>query len=135
MWLDHPTLRTEYSFTFVCVVHTTFLVVFSKCLLRFGVQRVFCVVLCFGFCTGHFVMVPLNWTYLHFYNILSCQEHLFNLFCHFHLYEGNIKVVSGMHRPNCHYKRYRFVVTLYSYTFLFFSHSNYDVRVKLTTNG
>ena len=30
----------------------------------------FCVVPCVSFCTGHFVMVPLNMTYLHFYNIL-----------------------------------------------------------------
>jgi len=31
----------------------------------------FCVVLCIGFCTGHFVMVPLNLTYLH------CLQHSF----------------------------------------------------------
>ena len=31
----------------------------------------FCVVLCDGFCTGHFVMVPLNMTYLH------CLQHYF----------------------------------------------------------
>ena len=30
-----------------------------------------CVVLCYSFCTGHFVMVPLNMTYLH------CLQHSF----------------------------------------------------------
>jgi len=39
----------------------------------------FCVVLCVGFCMGHFVMVPSNMTYLH------CLQHsffelLFNLY-------------------------------------------------------
>ena len=37
----------------------------------------FCVVLCVGFFTGHFVMVPLNLTYLqHVYNILSLNNSL-----------------------------------------------------------
>jgi len=42
----------------------------SKCLLRHDVVRIFCVVPCVSFCTGHSVMMPLNMTYLHFYNIL-----------------------------------------------------------------
>jgi len=33
--------------------------IFSKCLLRLGVLRVF-VLFCVGFCTGHFVMVHLK---------------------------------------------------------------------------
>ena len=36
-----------------------------------------CVVLCASFCTGHFVMVPLNVTYLHCLQH-SFFEHLFN---------------------------------------------------------
>jgi len=40
---------------------------------------VFCVVLCVSFCTGHFVMVPLNLTYLHCLQH-SLFEHLFNLY-------------------------------------------------------
>jgi len=39
----------------------------------------FCVVPCVSFCTGHFVMVPLNITYLHCLQH-SLFEHLFNLF-------------------------------------------------------
>jgi len=39
----------------------------------------FCVVLCVGFCTGHFVMVPLSATHLHWLQ-LSFFEHLFNLY-------------------------------------------------------
>ena len=39
----------------------------------------FCVVLCVSFCTGHFVMVPLNLTYLHCLQH-SLFEHLFNLY-------------------------------------------------------
>ena len=50
---------------------------FSKCLLRHDV-RVF-VVPCVSFCTGHFVMVPLNMTYLHCLQH-SLFEHLFNLY-------------------------------------------------------
>ena len=45
---------------------------------------VFCVVLCVGFCTGHFVTVPLNLTCLHCLQY-SFFEHLFNfilyIFC------------------------------------------------------
>ena len=41
----------------------------------------FCVVPCVSFCTGHFVMVPLNMTYLHCLKH-SLFEHLFNLYCH-----------------------------------------------------
>jgi len=40
----------------------------------------FCVVLCVSFCTGHFVMVPLNLTYLH-----CLFEHLFHLYYIFNL--------------------------------------------------
>jgi len=40
----------------------------------------FCVVPCASFCTGHFVMVPLNMTYLHLLQH-SLFEHLFNLYC------------------------------------------------------
>ena len=39
----------------------------------------FCVVPCASFCTGHFVMVPLNMTYLHCLQH-SLFEHLFNLY-------------------------------------------------------
>jgi len=39
-----------------------------------------CVVPCASFCTGHFVMVPLNMTYLHCLQH-SLFEHLFNLYC------------------------------------------------------
>jgi len=41
----------------------------------------FCVVPCVSFCTGHFVMVPLNMTYLHCLQH-SFFEHLFNLYIH-----------------------------------------------------
>jgi len=40
----------------------------------------FCVVQCVSFWTGHFVMVPLNLTYLHCLQH-SLFEHLFNLYC------------------------------------------------------
>ena len=49
----------------------------SKCLLRHGVLRVF-VSFCVSFCTGNFVMVPINLTYLHCFQH-SLFEHLFNL--------------------------------------------------------
>jgi len=52
---------------------------FSKCLLRHEVLSFFCVVLFVSFCTGHFVMVPLNLTYLHCLQH-SLFEHLFNLY-------------------------------------------------------
>jgi len=35
------------------------------------ISKCFCVFLCVGVCTGHFVMVPLNLTYLH------CLQHYF----------------------------------------------------------
>ena len=39
----------------------------------------FCVIPCVSFCTGHFVRVPLNMTYLHC--LQHCLfEHLFNLY-------------------------------------------------------
>ena len=45
----------------------------------------FCVVPCVSFCTGHFVMVPFNITYLHWLQH-SLFEHLFNLYCpHCHI--------------------------------------------------
>ena len=47
-------------------------------MLRHGVVRVF-VSFCVSFCAGHFVMVPLNLTYLHCLQH-SFFEHLFNLF-------------------------------------------------------
>jgi len=40
-----------------------------------------CVVPCVSFCTGHFVMVPLNMTYLHCLQH-SLFEHLFNVYYH-----------------------------------------------------
>jgi len=43
----------------------------------------FCVVRCVSFCTGHFVMVPLNMTYLHCLQHSLC-EHLFNLYLYIH---------------------------------------------------
>jgi len=39
----------------------------------------FCVVLCVGFCKGHFLMVPLNVTHLHCLQH-SFFKHLFNLY-------------------------------------------------------
>jgi len=39
----------------------------------------FCVVPCVSFCTGHFVMVPLNMIYIHCLQH-SLFEHLFNLY-------------------------------------------------------
>ena len=45
--------------------------VFSKWMLCIGVLRVFCVVLCVGFRTGYFVMVPLQLNIYIVYNILS----------------------------------------------------------------
>ena len=50
----------------------------SKCLLRHD-NVSFCVVPCVSFCTGHFVMVPLNITNLHCLQH-SLFEHLFNLY-------------------------------------------------------
>ena len=44
----------------------------------------FCVVPCVTFCTGHFVMVPLNMTYLHCLQH-SLFEHLFNLCFNFRM--------------------------------------------------
>jgi len=56
----------------------------------------FCVVLCVDFCTGHFVMVPLNLTYLH------CLQHSF--FAHlFNLYKDRTfehKTRKFSYRPN-----------------------------------
>jgi len=51
---------------------------------------VFCAFLCVCFCTGHFVMVPVNLTCLHFYNICFVI-HLFNLYyncCNITSYEN-----------------------------------------------
>jgi len=44
----------------------------------------FCVVLCVGFCTGHFVMVPLNLTNLH------CWQHHEHLFYLYYIYSSCI---------------------------------------------
>ena len=53
---------------------------FTKCLLRHDVVRVFVPsITSVNFCTGHFVMVPLNMTYLHCLQH-SLFEHLFNLY-------------------------------------------------------
>ena len=59
----------------------------------------FCVVPCASFCTGHFVMVPLNMTYLHCLQH-SLFEHLFNLYC----YEGMVVqngVATSRHIVDC----------------------------------
>ena len=40
-------------------------------------------------CTGHFVMVPLNMTYLHCLQ-RSLFEHLFNLYCHLWLQRSTL---------------------------------------------
>ena len=47
----------------------------------------FCVVLCVSFCTSHFVMVPLNWTYPH------CLQHSF-----FNISSIYIGSVNKVHR-------------------------------------
>jgi len=54
--------------------------ILSECLLVIGVLRVFvfCVVRV-GFCTGHFVMVPFTFTYLHCLQH-SPFEHLFHFY-------------------------------------------------------
>ena len=52
----------------------------------------FCVVSCVSFCTGHFVMVPLNMTYLHCLQH-SLFEHLFNLY---YINEHNNKSVPRL---------------------------------------
>ena len=52
----------------------------SKCMLRLGVLRDVCVVMCVGFCKGHFLKVPLNLTHLHCLQH-SLIEHLLNLYC------------------------------------------------------
>jgi len=64
----------------VVLVLSTQKYMFSKCLLRHDVVRVFNVVPCVSFCTGHFVMLRLNMTYLY------CLQHylfeqLFNIYC------------------------------------------------------
>jgi len=54
----------------------------------------FCVVPCASFCTGHFVMVPLNTTYLHCLQH-SLFEHLFNfLLTSLANYDEQITLVS-----------------------------------------
>ena len=52
----------------------------------------FCVVLCVSFCTGYFVMVPLNLTYLHCLQH-SFFEHLFNL------YYVNVNDICNSYKP------------------------------------
>ena len=71
------TTESELAFCLVSDYQSTRRV-FSKCLLRHGVLRVF-VLFCVGFWTGHFVMVPLNLIYLHCLQH-SFFEHLLNLF-------------------------------------------------------
>ena len=41
----------------------------------------FCVVLCVGFCMGHFVIVPLNLTYLHCLKHSFFEHHVNSLYC------------------------------------------------------
>ena len=43
----------------------------------------FCVVVCVKFCSGRFVMMPINLTYLHCLQH-SLFEHLFNLYIRYH---------------------------------------------------
>jgi len=62
-------------------------------MLRHDVVRVFCVVPCVSFCTGHFVMVPLNMTYLHCLQH-SLFENLFNLY-----YSSEFNWENG--KPSC----------------------------------
>ena len=57
--------------------HNKFFVL-SKCLLRSCVL-LFYVVLCVGFCTGHFVTVTFSLTYLHCLQH-SFFEHLFSVY-------------------------------------------------------
>jgi len=55
----------------------------------------FCVVPCASFCTGHFVMVPLNMTYLHCLQH-SLFEHLFNLY-HIKIFKTYVNHVEDHH--------------------------------------
>jgi len=72
---------------FVCLSGLTFQSNFNAVVPRMAflnvcsviVFYVFCVVLCVGFCRGHFAMVPLNLTYLHCLQH-SFVEHLFILY-------------------------------------------------------
>jgi len=77
---DYPKLNdnfTAYNTKIPCLAANLQKYMFSKCLLRHDVVRVFVsTVPCVSFCPGHFVMVPLNMTYLH-----SLFEHLLNLYC------------------------------------------------------
>jgi len=57
-----------------------------------------CVVPCVSFCTGHFVMVPLNMTYLHCLPH-SLFEHLFNLYCNDSIY-NNLYLLFGKTLPS-----------------------------------
>jgi len=56
----------------------------------------FCVVLCVSFCTVHFVMVPLNLTYLHCLQH-SSFEHLFNLYCYFQYFDLQVLSKEEIH--------------------------------------
>ena len=76
----------------------------------------FCVVPCVSFCTGHFVMVPLNMTNLHCLQH-SLLEHLFNLYFPF-----PIKINSDFlrHKTSAFCL---FVIVTWFYNFSFFFNS------------
>ena len=93
--------RAEYGFVLKNTKKSFFLHV--CCVM---VLYVFCVVLCVSFCTGHFVMVPLNLTYLHCLQ-QSFFEHLFNLYLlkrHILLYKITFSVVRHLHAPLSQYR-------------------------------
>ena len=55
----------------------------------------FCVVPCVSFCTGHFVLVPLNMTYLHCLQH-SLFEHLFNLYLFIYVSTHYVQTVKWL---------------------------------------
>jgi len=74
--------KRHISFILMILVNNTLYYIegaFSKFQLPHGVVRVFVSFCVLVFCTGHFVMVPLNLTYLHCLQHFSF-EHLFNLY-------------------------------------------------------
>ena len=54
------------------------------------------VVPCASFCTGHFVMVPLNMTYLHCLQH-SLFEHLFNLYVYVYEFTMGVQLNNNLH--------------------------------------
>ena len=58
----------------------------------------FCVVPCASFCTGRFVMVPLNMTYLHCLQH-SLFEHLFNLYCYTFVGQNDRNYLKHLKQP------------------------------------